>query len=100
MDVSQLLTEHGLAVVIIFCLFGAISWFAKWFFNHYTANLSTQFMEMLREIAEVKQEVLDSNAKLYSIHEKLISNQREIQEDVNAIESSLDTLLKFIKADK
>ena len=100
MDVSQLLTEHGLAVVIIFCLFGAISWFAKWFFNHYTANLSTQFMEMLREISEVKQEVLENNSKLYSITEKLISNQRQIQEDINAIESSLDTLLKFIKADK
>ena len=100
MDFSALLSEHGLAVVIIFCLFGAISWFAKWFFNHYTANLSTQFTEMLREIAEVKQEVLESNSKLYSIHEKLISNQREIQEDINALESSLDTLLKFIKADK
>ena len=54
MDISALLTEHGLAVVIIFFLFGGISWFAKWFFNHYTANLSTQFVEMLREIVEVK----------------------------------------------
>ena len=97
MDVSALLTEHGLAVVIIFILFGAISWFARWFFNNYTANLDTQFSELLREIAEVKEEILDNNNKLYGITEKLIANQRLIGEDVNALESSLDTLLKFIK---
>ena len=100
MDFSQILTEHGLAVVIIFCLFAAIAWFAKWFFNNYTANLETQFSELLREIAEVKEEIIDNNNKLYNITEKLIANQRLIGEDVNALESSLDTLLKFIKADK
>tara|TARA_R110002096_G_scaffold259786_1_gene453210 strand:- start:314 stop:616 length:303 start_codon:yes stop_codon:yes gene_type:complete len=100
MDVSALLTEHGLAVVIIFCLFAAISWFAKWFFNNYTANLDTQFTELLREISEVKEEIVNSNNKLYGITEQLIKNQRVIGEDVNAIESSLDTLLKYIKADK
>ena len=51
MDFSALLTEHGLATVIIGCLFFAISWFAKWFFNNYTANINTQFSELLREIA-------------------------------------------------
>jgi len=100
MDFSALLSEHGLAVVIIFCLFGAISWFAKWFFNNYTANINTQFSELLREIAEVKEEVIENNSKLYSIVEQLIKNQRIIGEDVNALESSLDTLLKYIKADK
>ena len=100
MDFSALLTEHGLATVIIGCLFFAISWFAKWFFNNYTANLDTQFSELLREIAEVKEEILQSNSKLYSITEQLIKNQRLIGEDINALESSLDTLLKFIKADK
>ena len=100
MDFSQILDEHGLAVVIIFCLFAAIAWFAKWFFNNYTANLDTQFTELLREISEVKEEILDNNNKLYGITEKLIANQRLIGEDVNALESSLDTLLKFIKADK
>ena len=100
MDFSGLLTEHGLATVIIGCLFFAISWFAKWFFNNYTANLDTQFSELLREIAEVKEEILQSNSKLYSITEQLIKNQRLIGEDINALESSLDTLLKFIKADK
>ena len=44
--------------------------------------------------------VASYNNKLYSITEKLISNQRQIQEDINAIESSLDTLLKYIKADQ
>ena len=100
MDFSALLTEHGLAVVIIFCLFAAIAWFAKWFFNNYTANLDTQFSELLREIAEVKEEVVDNNNKLYGIVEQLIKNQRVIGEDINALESSLDTLLKYIKAEK
>ena len=100
MDVSALLTEHGLAVVIIFCLFAGIAWFAKWFFNNYTANINTQFSELLREIAEVKEEITEENNKLYGIVEKLIANQRIIGEDINALESSLDTLLKYIKADK
>ena len=100
MDFSALLSEHGLAVVIIFCLFGAIAWFAKWFFNNYTANINTQFSELLREIAEVKEEIVEENNKLYGIVEKLIANQRVIGEDINALESSLDTLLKYIKADK
>ena len=100
MDVSALLTEHGLAVVIIFALFGAIAWFAKWFFTNYTANINTQFRELLREIAEVKSEVIEENGKLYGIVEELISNQRKAFEDINAIESSLDTLLKYIKAEK
>ena len=100
MDFSALLNEHGLAVVIIFCLFAAIAWFAKWFFNNYTANINTQFSELLREIAEVKEEIVEENNKLYGIVEKLIANQRVIGEDINALESSLDTLLKYIKADK
>jgi predicted PurR-regulated permease PerM len=100
MDVSALLTEHGLAVVIIFALFVGIAYFGKWFLNIYTHKLTTQFSELNREIVEVKVEVLESNNKLYGIVEQLIKNQRVIGEDINALESSLDTLLKYIKADK
>ena len=100
MDLNALLSEHGIAVVVIFALFIAISYFGKWFLNIYTHKLTTQFSELNREIVEIKVEVLESNNKLYGITERLISNQRQIQEDINAIESSLDTLLKFIKADK
>jgi hypothetical protein len=100
MDLNALLSEHGLAVVIIFALFGAIAYFGKWFLNIYTHKLYNHFSELNREIIEVKTEVLENNNKLYNITEKLIANQRLIGEDVNAIESSLDTLLKYIKADK
>jgi hypothetical protein len=100
MDVSQLLSEHGLAVVIIFCLFGAISWFAKWFFINYTKRLDDNFEECIREVVEIKIEVLESNKKLYNIIEKLIANQRLIGEDINALDKSLNTLLKFIQKDK
>ena len=44
--------------------------------------------------------ILEHNNKTYGIIEKLISNQRLIGEDINALESSLDTLLKYIKAEK
>lgn len=100
MDFNALLTEHGLAVTIIFALFGGIAWFLRWFLNHYTAKLGDNFLELHREIVEVKTEVLESNQKVYGIVEKLISNQRGIGEDINALESSLDTLLKYIKADR
>ena len=100
MDVSALLTEHGLAVVIIFALFIGISYFGKWFLNIYTHKLTTQFSELNREITEVKVEVLESNNKLYGIVEQLIKNQRVIGEDINALERSLDTLLQYITADK
>ena len=100
MDLNALLTENGIAVVVIFAMFIAISYFGKWFLNSYTHKLDDSFSELNREIAEVKSEVLESNSRNLSIMEKLISNQRLIGEDVNAIESSLDTLLKYIKADK
>ena len=48
----------------------------------------------------MQQSIIEHNNKTYGIIEKLISNQREIQEDVNAIESSLQTLLSFIKLNK
>ena len=83
MALNALLTEHGLAVV-----------------NIYTHKLYSKFSELNREIIEVKVEVLESNNKLYGITEELISNQRKAFEDINAIESSLDTLLKYIKAEK
>jgi hypothetical protein len=100
MDLNALLTEHGLAVVIIFILFGSIAYFGKWFLNIYTQKLYSQFAELNREIVEIKLDILENNNKLYGITEELISNQRKAFEDINAIESSLDTLLKFIKADK
>ena len=62
--------------------------------------MDSQFSELLREIAEMQQLIVENNNKLYGITEKLIANQRLIGEDINALESSLDTLLKFIKADK
>ena len=44
----------------------------------------------------MQQLIIENNNKLYGITEQLINNQRVIGGDVNAIESSLDTLLKFI----
>ncbi len=98
-DLLGLLDEKGLAVFLLIALLPAIGYFFKWFLTNYTKRVDTKFEDCMREIQEIKAEVLDSNNKLYNITEKLISNQREIQEDVSSLDSSLDRLLKFIQKD-
>ena len=95
-DFTYLLEEQGLAVFMLIILLIGTGYVGRSFLNTYTKRVDRQYSELLREIAEIKVEVMDENSKLYSIVEKLISNQREIGEDVNAIEKSLHTLLKFI----
>ena len=95
-DLLYLISEEGIAVFVIVVLLVGIAIFGRWFFEHYTKRVDRKYDELMREIAEIKVEVMNSNNKLYSINEQLIANQRTIGEDVNAIESSLDTLLKFI----
>jgi len=95
-DLFGLLDERGLAVFLLIALLPAIGYFFKWFLTNYTARVDTKFEDCMREVQEIKSEVLDSNNKLYNITEKLISNQREIQENISSLDSSLDKLLKFI----
>ena len=73
-----------------------IAVFGRWFANHYIKKNDENFSELLREIIEIKDDVEKSNNKLYSIVESLISNSRKTGENIKAIESSLDTLLKYI----
>jgi len=95
-DVLFLLEEQGIAVFMLIVLLVGVGYVGKWFLNSYTKRVDTKYDELLREIAEIKTEVMDENNKLYGITEKLIQNQRIIGEDVNGIEKSLHTLLKFI----
>ena len=99
-DLLYLISEEGIAVFVIVVLLLGIGFVARWFATYFAARMDTQFSELLREIAEMQQLIVENNNKLYGITEKLIANQRLIGEDINALESSLDTLLKFIKADK
>ena len=95
-ELTYLISEEGIAVFIIVMLLGGIAVFGKWFAHSYTAKNDENFSELLREIAEIKEDVIDNNNKLYTITESLISNSRKTGENIKAIESSLDTLLKFI----
>ena len=95
-NLIYLISEEGIAVFIIVVLLFGIAVFGRWFAHNYTAKNDENFLGLLREIAEIKTEVLESNNKLYSITEQLISNSRRTGENIRAIESSLDTLLKFI----
>tara|TARA_Y100001938_G_C7849473_1_gene310079 strand:+ start:102 stop:419 length:318 start_codon:yes stop_codon:yes gene_type:complete len=99
-DLLFLISEEGLPTFLVVTFLVGIGIVARWLATQYIHRLDNQFREMLREIAEMQTAILEHNNKVYSIVEKLISNQREIQEDVNAIESSLDTLLSFIKLNK
>ena len=99
-DLLYLISEEGLPTFLVVIFIVGIGIVARWLATQYIHRLDNQFREMLREIAEMQQSIIEHNNKTYGIIEKLISNQREILEDVNAIESSLDTLLKYIKADK
>ena len=81
--------------MLIILLIGT-GYVGRWFLNTYTKRVDRKYSELLREIAEIKVDVMESNNKVYNMTETLISNQRIIGEDINAIESSLDTLLKFI----
>ena len=95
-DLLYLITEEGIAVFVIVVLLMGIAVFGRWFAHHYIARNDENFNELLREIVEIKTEVLDSNNKIYSIIEQLIKNSRKTGENIKAIESSLDTLLKYI----
>ena len=95
-DLMFLLSEEGLAVFMLIIMLIGTGYVGRWFLNTYTKRVDRKYAELLREITEIKIEVMDENNKLYGMVEQLISNQRGIGEDVNAIESSLDTLLKFI----
>ena len=95
-DLLYLISEEGLPTfLVVFFLIG-IGIVGRWFATYFASRMDSQFTELLREVAEMQQLIIENNNKLYGIVEKLISNQREIGEDVNAIDSSLDTLLKFI----
>ena len=95
-DLMFLLSEEGLAVFMLIIMLIGTGYVGRWFLNTYTKRVDRKYSELLREIAEIKVDVLESNNKVYKMVETLIGNQRIIGEDINAIESSLDTLLKFI----
>ena len=95
-ELLYLISEEGLPTfLVVFFLIG-VGIVSRWVATYFIAKLDSQFSELLREISEMKIEIIENNNKLYGIVEKLISNQREIQQDVNALESSNDSLLKFI----
>ena len=95
-DLLFLISEEGLPTFLVIFGLGAIGIGIRWIATNFISRLNAQFAELLREIAEMHQLIIENNNKLYGITEQLINNQRVIGEDVNAIESSLDTLLKFI----
>ena len=95
-DLLYLISEEGLPTfLVVFFLIG-IGIVARWFATYFLTRVDEKYTELLREITEMKAEITENNNKLYGITEQLIKNQRLIGEDVNAIESSLDTLLKYI----
>ena len=96
-DFMYLISEEGLPTFLVVTFLIGIGFVARWFATIYNANLNRQFSETLREIGEIQAQVVESNNKVYDIVSQLIKNQKDIQQDINAIESSNDTLISFIK---
>lgn len=92
-----ILSEEGLPTFLVITFIVGIGVVGRWIATQYIQKLDRHFAEITREISEMQQSILENNNKVYGIVEKLVSNQREIQEDINALESSLDTLLKYIR---
>ena len=92
-----ILSEEGLPTFLVITFIVGIGVVGRWTATQYIHKLDRHFTEITREISEMQQSILENNNKVYGIVEKLVSNQREIQEDINALESSLDTLLKYIR---
>tara|TARA_X000001388_G_C2211645_1_gene115414 strand:- start:433 stop:750 length:318 start_codon:yes stop_codon:yes gene_type:complete len=96
-DFMYLISEEGLPTFLVVTFLIGIGIVARWFATVYNDNLNRQFLETLREITEIQTQITDSNNKVYNIVSQLIANQKDIQQDINAIESSNDTLISFIK---
>ena len=95
-DILYLISEEGLPTFLVVTFLIGIGFIARWIATYFIARIDSQFAELLREIAVIKAEVMDNNNKLYNITETLIKNSRKTGENIKAIESSLDTLLKFL----
>ena len=75
-DLLYLISEEGLPtfLVIIFLLSVGIT--AKWFAGYFNANLNNRLDTLDSEIREMQDEIVEHNNRLFSIVEKLISNQK------------------------
>tara|TARA_R100000995_G_scaffold81681_1_gene54701 strand:+ start:1740 stop:2048 length:309 start_codon:yes stop_codon:yes gene_type:complete len=96
-DLLYLISEEGLPTFLVIVFLLGVGIVARWFASYFNANLTNKFDTLDKEIREMQDEITEHNNKVYGIIEKLISNQREIQQHINAIESSNDTLISFIK---
>ena len=96
-DLLYLISEEGLPTFLVIIFLIGVGIVAKWFAGYFNANITNKFDTLDNEIREIQTEITDHNNRLFSIVEKLISNQKNIEQDINALESSTDTLINFIK---
>tara|TARA_R100000353_G_scaffold22075_2_gene19622 strand:- start:427 stop:735 length:309 start_codon:yes stop_codon:yes gene_type:complete len=96
-DLLYLISEEGLPTFLVIVFIIGVGIVAKWFASYFNHNLNNRLDTLDNEIREMQDEIVKHNNKVYGIVEKLISNQKNIQQDINALESSNDTLISFIK---
>jgi predicted PurR-regulated permease PerM len=96
-DLLYLISEEGLPTFLVIVFLLGVGIVARWFASYFNANLNSRFNTLDNEIREMQQAINEHNNKVYGIVEKLISNQKDIQQNINALESSNDTLISFIK---
>ena len=96
-DLLYLISEEGLPTFLVIVFLLGVGIVARWFASYFNANLTNKFDTLDKEIREIQTQITESNNKVYNMVSQLIANQKDIQQDINAIESSNDTLISFIK---
>ena len=77
-----LISEEGLPTFLVIIFLVGVGIVAKWFAGYFNANLTNKFDTLDNEIREIQSEIISHNNKVYGIVEKLISNQKDIQQDI------------------
>ena len=99
----QLLQEVGLPVAGVL----GLSWFilrlVKWMQDSLIKGLLDRHHEIIREVGEVKSEIIADNADLkntvdilHNITVKLIDNEKMNEMKLSELASNLDTILKLV----
>ena len=96
----ELIQDLGLPVAGTIALAWFVLYLVKWMQSTLIMGLLDRHNELVKELNEVEQRVIDDNKINKDILVKLIDTSKDNDLKLTALESNLDTMLKFIKNGK
>lgn len=96
----ELIQDLGLPVAGTIALAWFVLYLVKWMQSTLIMGLLDRHNELVKELNEVEQRVIDDNKINKDILIKLIDTSKDNDLKLTALESNLDTMLKFIKNGK